>query len=1402
MPWTTVTPSAFPWEQEALGFVRQQLPPSTNIHVWSNFEFVADSGSIYEVDMLCVSPWGAFLVEIKSRPGVISGMGNLWSWHHEGKSKTAENPLLLANRKCKALASLLERQKAFKNERIPFIEPLVFCSATSNNIQLGDPQRVCNRSKIIAAITKRGCPGLKLFHQPPINTPALRAFLQAVEQSGIDRKPVQKTKRAGDYKLDELFHDSPTGAYQDWIGSHATSKSGLKLIRIYLEHQQATEADRQTVRRASEREYQILNRLDNPGILRAETLTPTDIGHALVFRLEAPCVRLDQFLAEQGETLGLLERINLLRQIAEAVAYAHGKKVVHRALSPQSILVITDDKTGKPRPLLYNFQVSLARSDTHPTGQTRVSRTLHADQLIEDISTVYLAPEMVSGSEMEGEELDAFSLGAIAYHLFSKQPPAAKALELVDVLNSSGGALDLRAVVNGIPDGLADLVKFSANADRGLRYDAKEFLAQLDKVEEDLTAPDQAPVVDPREAGLGDELLHGLKVKRKLGTGSTSIVLQVEDAGGQVRVLKLASKPEHNGRLRQEFDLLRRVRHSNIVAVYDFLEFGEIHGFTMDRAGDETLAQRLRKDGRLEIELLERFGDDLLQTIDCLDKDGISHRDIKPDNLGVRSAAKGPLRLIIFDFSLSTSAPEDIRLGTPPYLDPFLSLRKVKRWDAYAERYAAAVTLYEMATGALPRWGGGDGKSAPHLVQDEATLDPELFPAPLRGGLTAFFQRALKREFKERYDNAELMRSAWRDIFRHVGEPAVRPAVAGGSEPATSRADILSTASLDTQLILLGLSTRRVNVLDRLELVTVADLLRHPLIKIQRMRGVGNKTRKELADLVIELRRHFPGQRPGEKEQVEEAAEAEAGLDDSSASIDMLAKFILGSGRSLPAKEKEILLAFLGQEAVLDDPRGMGWPSQSDLAPGLDISRARVGQVVTKARARWAKTSSITHLRQTATEVLAAKGGVVTHEEFISSLLNLRGSALPDPERTRMASMVARVAIEAERHLQKPRFEELRRRGRIFIALAQELVDFAQSLGRIADELADEEPLPTSASTFQRLQSLPFPQLDLPGLVTPDPSRLVHLAAATSDHACANARLELYPRGLEAARALKLAQNALFGSRELTVEELRERVMSRYREAQPLPDRPELDDLLASVGLSLRWSPEARNGLGAYVPNQFGGASDSEGMSSLQRTQTRNAPLPRKQVSEEMAEAMRLEEKLRYAERQGSFLVLAAPPRHLQKTVQEIVRRFAVTCLDGDALFLAAMKAEAHILNVDWKTILMADSGSEPRDWERLQLLVSHIVPGIKTALRDSRQTILLTNPGLFVRYHQLDLFQEIRASVGTPQGPHGLWMVIPSHGPGTQPRLNDKAIPITNPAQFEILNETWIANEHPHPPS
>src|SRR5262249_10547499 len=159
-------------------------------------------------------------------------------------------------------------------------------------------------------------------------------------------------------------------------------------------------------------------------------------------------------------------------------------------------------------------------------------------------------------------------------------------------------------------------------------------------------------------------------------------------------------------------------------------------------------------DERPSLDLARRFGDNLLSAVDYLEQQGVAHRDIKPDNIGITPTGQsGQLRLVLFDFSLSRTPVDNIRAGTPRYLDPLLPLRRPPRWDLAAERYAAAVTLYEMLTGKVPLWG--DGRSDPALLDCEVTIEPELFDPHLRDDLVTFFAKALRREPKERFDNAE-----------------------------------------------------------------------------------------------------------------------------------------------------------------------------------------------------------------------------------------------------------------------------------------------------------------------------------------------------------------------------------------------------------------------------------------------------------------------------------------------------------------------------------------------------------------------------------------------------------------------------------------------------------------------
>jgi len=109
--WKSISASRFPWEQEALDFIHAGFPAQDNYVAWSNFEFIADDGSINEVDFLIACPQGIFLTEIKSKPGTVSGDANNWVWEHEGRKHSDESPLILANRKCTSSSRASSRWK-------------------------------------------------------------------------------------------------------------------------------------------------------------------------------------------------------------------------------------------------------------------------------------------------------------------------------------------------------------------------------------------------------------------------------------------------------------------------------------------------------------------------------------------------------------------------------------------------------------------------------------------------------------------------------------------------------------------------------------------------------------------------------------------------------------------------------------------------------------------------------------------------------------------------------------------------------------------------------------------------------------------------------------------------------------------------------------------------------------------------------------------------------------------------------------------------------------------------------------------------------------------------------------------------------------------------------------------
>src|SRR5262249_10943512 len=150
----------------------------------------------------------------------------------------------------------------------------------------------------------------------------------------------------------------------------------------------------------------------------------------------------------------------------------------------------------------------------------------------------------------------------------------------------------------------------------------------------------------------------------------------------------------------------------------------------------------------------------------------------------------------------------------------------------------------------------------------------------------------------------------------------------------------------------------------------------------------------------------------------------------------------------------------------------------------------------------------------------------------------------------------------------------LTRSGEAFVlALTPETAEYAVRLARAAETVAAEGTLPSASRALQRLYDVPAPHPP-PDCAPLTSERLLPPAVAVSTGAALSPRQEIYPRRMPAPRALRLGLGALTGlapGDAVKAEEVRQRILSRYPEAELLPDHPELDTLLKEVGLDLSW---------------------------------------------------------------------------------------------------------------------------------------------------------------------------------------------------------------------------------------
>ncbi|RKF29019.1 BREX system serine/threonine kinase PglW [Micromonospora globbae] len=1461
--WTTITPSQFTHEREALAHVQALLPDREPYRAWSNFTFTAQTGHPYEVDLLVAGPGGLYLIEIKSLTGRLVSSGSNWILSNPSGTRTFDNPLHLADAKAKRLKSLLQiaaDQRKGQKVKIPFVQAAVFLSKPGLHVALSEHHLHGVYGPEPASGHQPGpLPTIRsLLERPPLDerhrvTKELSAALpDLLHTVGIARS--RKHYQVGSWELEPRPFDlGPT--WQDHHARHRDLEREHRRIRIYLVERNAVQAERASIERAAKREMMVLHGINHPGIVRVDSMESHEAGPALIFRHDPRAMRLDHYMAQYGDRLDPLSRLAMIRQLAEAVAYAHGRHLHHRALSARSVLVTPGPRRRGgseeeawlvPQLQISDWQTATRAADSAGgSSGDPVTLSSHAAAHIELSAEAYLAPELTA-PRPDPVAMDVFGLGALAYLILTGQPPAAKRQELLSRIARDNG-LRPSSAADGITEFADEMVQAATAPVPTQRLTTvSEFVEMLEEVENELTAPPPASVhpeepepeeSDPLEARGGD-LVGEWRIKKRLGTGSTCrAFLAHNERTGKDEVLKVGLSDEKGARLAHEARVLRPLTDSRVIRLArpEPLQIANRTVIVLEHAGELTLARKLRDDGRLTVDELETYSDYLFGALDYLEGEGVYHRDIKPDNIAIRVRPNRTRQLVLFDFSLAGVSVKELTAGTPRYLDPFLGTASRQVYDKHAEWYALAVTLHEMASGELPIWG--DGGTEPQLTDGPPVLAVEAFDPAIRDGLVEFFHQALHRDHRRRFAALKDMRDAWQQVFRRsdasapVGtdHPEIEADEPDEQAAAKAREEAAAKATRATALEAAGLTPRAVSAAHRLDATTVGELLT-VANKLAHLPGLGAKTRQELQRRVKEWRTRLgeretiPTSAAARKEATAEVATETTAVGGDTdlvrVGLDAIATLLIPSSRNPKDVEGTRLLLHLPDSsgALPDLPL---WPQHPLVAKRLDVTPARIAQILGKQRKRWHGLPVVRSVRTQIIELLRDGGRVMGVAELAAALLVSRGSVRTGDElRLAVAVAAVRAAVEIDALEEEPRLLLRRhargdidgkphpRGDRLLVALeageddapdtpaAPALLDYADALGKAADKLAASEVLPSAATVLRTLAAVTAPGGAADVI---DERRRVLLAAAASERAAATARLELYPRDLDPVRALRLAQAGVVppattpeGRRGLTPEQVVQRVEARFPELAPLPSRPKLDRLLAEAGFDLRWDRDR------YVPPPRNASSS---MSIIQRRPSAtSAPSRWAAESPELAAAMRAEERLTGARSAGGFRALTVRLNRYVPAREELVRRFDARPVNVAAVFLRELRGLVDARpKPTWETVLGADI-AEPGSrgaiklGEYVEQAWDLAVPALRAALSPGEGPVLLHDAAVLARYRAMERLYELADAARGGAG--DVWLLCPTEDPGMLPKL-DGAVVRVGDNEWIALPDAWVVNAH-----
>ena len=336
---------------------------------------------------------------------------------------------------------------------------------------------------------------------------------------------------------------------------------------------------------------------------------------------------------------------------------------------------------------------------------------------------------------------------------------AARAVESGEYQAGALGDLAARA------DEIGRLARVFDGMAAGVRAREARLQHQLSDLKAEIRAASASGAADsgPGEPALrtGDWFAGRYEILGTIGTGGMGVVYRARDQElGEEVAIKMLRPDILRGdetakqRLKAETRLARRISHPNVVRTHDFGEHDGACYVTMEYVEGMTVRRLIETRGRLSVPSALAVAGQLSTALDVAHRQGVVHRDIKPQNLLLD--ADGVLKVMDFGVArlvehTTVLTQAGMVVGTPSYMSPEQLL--AEDVDGRSDLYSAGVVLYECLTGRLPFEAKTPVSLIAKLLHDEPaapeSLNPDIPPA-----LSALILRLLAKSADARPKSA------------------------------------------------------------------------------------------------------------------------------------------------------------------------------------------------------------------------------------------------------------------------------------------------------------------------------------------------------------------------------------------------------------------------------------------------------------------------------------------------------------------------------------------------------------------------------------------------------------------------------------------------------------------------